>query len=120
MNLSKAGAHLGGKRLPSTIQFQRTANSLLTICLNPGDNPAAIPKASTATRFRRVPSPGSTTGIQPRRISVHRLSFDDSPGLAGASLSSCSPCGIQRLSSHVFPATDALEVVPQERIWNES
>ncbi len=36
---SPAGAHFASKRLRSTIQFQRTANSVLTVCLTPGDNP---------------------------------------------------------------------------------
>src|SRR5438093_9555518 len=36
---SPAGAHLAGRRLRCTINFQRTANSVLTVCLSPGDNP---------------------------------------------------------------------------------
>src|SRR5215467_4938448 len=36
---SPAGSHFASKRLRSTIQFQRTANSVLTVCLTPGDNP---------------------------------------------------------------------------------
>ena len=36
---SPAGAHFATKRLRSTIQFQRTANSVLTVCLTLGDNP---------------------------------------------------------------------------------
>ena len=30
------------KRLRSTIQFQRTASSVLTVCLTPGDNPTPL------------------------------------------------------------------------------
>src|SRR5439155_3399058 len=37
---SPAGAHLAGRRLRCTINFQRTANSVLTVCLSPGDNPS--------------------------------------------------------------------------------
>jgi hypothetical protein len=36
---SPAGAHFERNRLRSTIRFQRTANSVLTVCLTPGDNP---------------------------------------------------------------------------------
>ncbi len=39
---SPAGAHFASKRLRSTIQFQRTANSVLTVCLTPGDNPRLV------------------------------------------------------------------------------
>ncbi len=39
---SPAGAHFASKRLRSTIQFQRTANSVLTVCLTPGDNPSCF------------------------------------------------------------------------------
>jgi len=37
---SPAGAHLARKRLRCTIKFQRTANSVLTVCLTSGDNPS--------------------------------------------------------------------------------
>jgi hypothetical protein len=36
---SPAGSHLAGKPVRGTIEFQRTANSVLTVCLSPGDNP---------------------------------------------------------------------------------
>jgi hypothetical protein len=36
---SPAGAHLAGKGFRSTMQFQRTVRSVLTVCLTPGDNP---------------------------------------------------------------------------------
>jgi hypothetical protein len=35
---SPAGAHLARKRLRCTMQFQRTARSVLAVCLTPGDN----------------------------------------------------------------------------------
>jgi hypothetical protein len=35
---SPASGHLAGKDFGSTMQFQRTANSVLTVCLTPGDN----------------------------------------------------------------------------------
>jgi hypothetical protein len=34
-------AHLARNRLRCTMQFQRTANSVLTVCLSPGDNPTS-------------------------------------------------------------------------------
>ena len=37
---SPAGAHFARKPVRSTMQFQRTANSVLTVCLTPGDNPS--------------------------------------------------------------------------------
>jgi len=36
---SPAGAHFARKRLHCTIRFQPMANTVLTVCLNPGDNP---------------------------------------------------------------------------------
>jgi len=36
---SPAGRHLAGKPVRSTIEFQRTAGSVLTVCLSSGDNP---------------------------------------------------------------------------------
>src|SRR5437879_5942791 len=39
---SPAGEHLAMKRLRCTIKFQRTANSVLTVCLSPGDNPGCL------------------------------------------------------------------------------
>src|SRR6266542_5747478 len=36
---SPAGGHLAGKPVRSTMQFQRTGNSVLTVCLSPGDHP---------------------------------------------------------------------------------
>src|SRR5215467_6253137 len=43
---SPAGSHFASKRLRSTIQFQRTANSVLTVCLTPGDNPISFRASS--------------------------------------------------------------------------
>ena len=50
-----ADAHLAGKRLRCTIQFQRTANSVLTICLSPGAHPALsfFPALQLSVRRRR-------------------------------------------------------------------
>src|SRR6266849_7987967 len=41
---SPAGTQLAGQRLRCTIEFQRTADCLLTVCLSPGDhrNPSTI------------------------------------------------------------------------------
>ena len=39
---SPAGAHLAAKGESSTIEMQRTANSVLTTCLNQGDNPKVV------------------------------------------------------------------------------
>ena len=36
---SPAGAQLAGKSSCATMQFQRTARSVLAVCLSPGDNP---------------------------------------------------------------------------------
>ena len=36
---SPAGSHLARQRLRCTIEFQRTAGSVLTVCLSPGDHP---------------------------------------------------------------------------------
>ena len=40
---SPAGIHFSRECLRSTIEFQRTANSVLTVCLTPGDNPIDLP-----------------------------------------------------------------------------
>ena len=47
---SPAGWHLAGRRLRSTIKFQRTANSVLTVCLSPGDNPMLFFACSRLSR----------------------------------------------------------------------
>ncbi len=39
---SPAGAHFQRNRRRSTIEFHRTANSVLTVCLTPGDNPKML------------------------------------------------------------------------------
>src|SRR2546422_6712043 len=50
---SPAGWHLAGRRLRSTIKFQRTANSVLTVCLSPGDNPRVVlPRKRVPIRYQ--------------------------------------------------------------------
>ena len=39
---SPAGRHLAGTALRCTIEFQRTAGSVLTACLSPGDHPTPV------------------------------------------------------------------------------
>jgi integrase len=45
---SPAGVHLAGESRRCTMQFQRTAHSVLTVCLTPGDNPTEIPLTEIA------------------------------------------------------------------------
>ncbi len=42
--LYQTGAHLAANGLSGTIETQRTANSALTVCLTPGDNPNSTPR----------------------------------------------------------------------------
>src|SRR5438309_1517017 len=54
---SPAGWHLAGKRLRSTIKFQRTANSVLIVCLSPGDNPILKPRCLVRPERFELPAP---------------------------------------------------------------
>jgi hypothetical protein len=54
-----AGAHVVGKGRRRTMQLQRTADSVLTVCLTPGDNPknGLCYSVASASSIRRAAAP---------------------------------------------------------------
>jgi hypothetical protein len=90
---------LAGKRLRSTIQFQRTANSVLTACPTPGDNPrSSRQRASGQVERRFLPSIldrrySAQTALQPAgwRAGASRAPAPSASMPAPGTPSKCSP-----------------------------
>jgi hypothetical protein len=76
---SPVGSHLAGKPVRGTIEFQRTAGSVLTVCLSPGDNPKGNPPFPAEPRQY----PSDTVAIEV--LSETQLAADSSPGIGSRS-----------------------------------
>jgi hypothetical protein len=115
---SPAGPHLARKRRSTTIQFQRTAKSVLTVCLTPGDHPTALCALAANGRI-------ACDGIHLGRSSKHPprpLRRKSDPRLIGPAsgrrhypeaAGACSVTGAYSWNGRAEPALSAVEGCPR-------